>query len=157
MTWRPDLTVAAIVQREDGRFLVVEERIGTAIVFNQPAGHVEDGESIPEAVIRETLEETAWQFVPQHLVGLYLWRNPSNNRSILRVAFCGEVRAHDPARRLDRGILAAHWMSREALAAHPARLRSPLVLQCIDDYLGGRRIDLAVLNHMAVQPVAQSA
>jgi 8-oxo-dGTP pyrophosphatase MutT (NUDIX family) len=157
MTWRPDLTVAAIVQHEDGRFLVVEERIGTAIVFNQPAGHVEDGESIPEAVIRETLEETAWQFVPRHLVGLYLWRNPLNNRSILRVAFCGEVLTHDAARRLDRGILATHWMSREALAAQPARLRSPLVLQCIDDYLAGRRFDLAALNHMPVQPVAQSA
>jgi 8-oxo-dGTP pyrophosphatase MutT (NUDIX family) len=157
MTWRPDLTVAAIVQRDDGRFLVVEERIGTALVFNQPAGHVEDGETIPEAVIRETLEETAWQFVPQHLVGLYLWRNPLNNRSILRVAFCGQVRTHDPARKLDRGILAAHWMSREALAAQPSRLRSPLVMQCIEDYLAGRRFDLAALNHMAVQPVAQSA
>jgi 8-oxo-dGTP pyrophosphatase MutT (NUDIX family) len=157
MTWRPDLTVAAIVQREDGRFLVVEERIGPAIVFNQPAGHVEDGESIPEAVIRETLEETAWQFVPQHFVGLYLWRNPFTNRSILRIAFCGHVQAHDPARRLDRGILAAHWMSRDALAARPERLRSPLVLQCIDDYLAGRRFDLLAFNHMAVRPVAQSA
>jgi 8-oxo-dGTP pyrophosphatase MutT (NUDIX family) len=157
MTWRPDLTVAAVVQREDGRFLVVEERIGTAVVFNQPAGHVEDGESIPDAVIRETLEETAWHFVPQHLVGFYLWRNPVTSRSMLRVAFCGEVRAHDAARKLDRGILAAHWMTREALAAQPARLRSPLVLQCINDYLSGRRFDLTALNHMTVQPVAQSA
>ncbi|MEO8314862.1 MAG: NUDIX hydrolase [Pseudomonadota bacterium] len=157
MTWRPDLTVAAIVQREDGRFLIVEERIGAAIVFNQPAGHVEDGESIPDAAIRETLEETAWHFVPQHLVGLYLWRNPLNGRSILRVAFCGEARAHETSRQLDRGILAAHWMTREALAAQPARLRSPLVLQCIDDYLAGRRFDLAALHHITVQPVAQSA
>jgi 8-oxo-dGTP pyrophosphatase MutT (NUDIX family) len=157
MTWRPDLTVAAIVQREDGRFLIVEERIGPAILFNQPAGHVEDGESIPEAVIRETLEETAWHFVPQHLVGLYLWRNPLNGRSILRVAFCGEARTHETGRALDRGILAAHWMTREALVAQPARLRSPLVLQCIDDYLAGRRFDLSALSHMAVRPVAQSA
>lgn len=157
MTWRPDLTVAAIAQRDDGRFLVVEERIGTAIVFNQPAGHVEDGESIIEAVIRETLEETAWQFVPRHLLGMYLWRNPDNGRSILRVAFSGEAHAHDAARRLDRGILAAHWMSRDSLAAQAARLRSPLVLQCIDDHLAGRRYGLDALTHMAVQAVAQSA
>lgn len=157
MTWRPDLTVAAIVQREDGRFLMVEEHIGPAIVFNQPAGHVEEGESIVEAAVRETLEETAWQFVPKHLVGMYLWRNPLNGRSILRVAFSGEVTTHDPKRRLDRGILAAHWLTREALAAQPARLRSPLVLQCIDDHLSGRRFGLDALTHMPVQSVAQSA
>jgi 8-oxo-dGTP pyrophosphatase MutT (NUDIX family) len=148
MTWRPDLTVAAIAQRADGRFLVVEERIGSALVFNQPAGHVEDGETIPAAIIRETLEETAWQFVPQHLVGFYLWRNPASRRSILRVTFCGEVHTHDVNRRLDRGIVAAHWLTRAELSAQPARLRSPLVLQCIDDYLAGRRYDLAALNHM---------
>jgi 8-oxo-dGTP pyrophosphatase MutT (NUDIX family) len=148
MIWRPDLTVAAIAQRTDGRFLVVEERISGALVFNQPAGHVEDGESIPDAVIRETLEETAWHFVPQHLVGLYLWRNPANGRSILRVTFCGEAHSHDAARRLDRGIVAAHWLTRAELSAQPARLRSPLVLQCIDDYLAGRRHDLAALHHM---------
>ena len=157
MTWRPDLTVAAIVQRSDSRFLMVEERISGAVVFNQPAGHVEDGESIIAAVIRETLEETAWQFVPKHLVGLYLWRNPANGRSTLRVAISGEVTAHDAGRRLDRGILAAHWMTRDALIAQSARLRSPLVLQCVDDHLAGRRHDLAALNHLTVQPVAQSA
>ncbi|MEO6080710.1 MAG: NUDIX hydrolase [Steroidobacteraceae bacterium] len=157
MTWRPDLTVAAIAQREDGRFLLVEERIGNAVVFNQPAGHVEDGEAIVDAVIRETLEETAWQFVPRHLVGIYLWRNPFNGRSVLRVAISGEVRAHDAGRRLDHGILAAHWLTRDMLNAQPGRLRSPLVLQCIDDHLAGRRFDLAVLNHMTVQAVAQRA
>jgi 8-oxo-dGTP pyrophosphatase MutT (NUDIX family) len=157
MTWRPDLTVAAIVQRDDGRFLIVEERIGDAIVFNQPAGHVEDGESIVTAVVRETLEETAWQMEPRHLVGLYLWRNPDNGRSTLRVAISGEVRTHEPARRLDHGILAVHWMSREALMAQSTRLRSPMVLRCIDDYLAGRRFGLDALTHMALQPVAQSA
>jgi 8-oxo-dGTP pyrophosphatase MutT (NUDIX family) len=156
MTWRPDLTVAAIVQRDD-RFLIVEERIGDATVFNQPAGHVEDGESIVDAAIRETLEETAWQFVPRHLLGMYLWRNPVNGRSILRIAFSGEVQAQDARRRLDHGILAAHWMTYEALAAQAARLRSPLVLRCIDDHLAGRRFGLDALTHMAVQAVAQSA
>lgn len=157
MTWRPDLTVAAIAQREDGRFLIVEERIASALVFNQPAGHVEDGESLHDAVVREALEETGWHFVPRHLVGLYLWRNPASGRSFLRVAFGGEARAHDAGRRLDHGILAAHWMSREALVAQSTRLRSPMVLQCIDDHLAGRRFDLSALNHMTVQPVAQSA
>jgi 8-oxo-dGTP pyrophosphatase MutT (NUDIX family) len=157
MTWRPDLTVAAIVQRDDGRFLIVEERIGDAIVFNQPAGHVEDGESILSAVVRETLEETAWQLLPRHLVGLYLWRNPANGRSTLRVAISGEAVVHDAARRLDHGILAAHWMSREALQAQSHRLRSPLVLRCIDDHLAGRRFGLEALTHMGLQPVAQSA
>ncbi|MEO6185694.1 MAG: NUDIX hydrolase [Steroidobacteraceae bacterium] len=157
MTWRPDLTVAAIVQRDDGRFLMVEERIGDAIVFNQPAGHVEDGESIITAVVRETLEETAWQMQPRHLIGLYLWRNPGNGRSTLRIAISGDVHAHEAARRLDHGILAAHWMTREALLAQPHRLRSPMVLRCIDDYLAGKRFALDALTHMALQPVAQSA
>lgn len=156
MTWRPDLTVAAIVQREE-RFLIVEERISGTLVYNQPAGHVEDGESILEAAVRETLEETAWQFVPRHLLGLYLWRDPHNGKSILRVAISGEVRGHEPARALDRGIVAAHWMTRTALLAAPNRLRSPLVMRCIDDHLAGRRHELTALNHLAPQPVAASA
>lgn len=156
MTWRPDLTVAAIVQRED-RFLLVEERVGGAVVFNQPAGHVEDGESIPDAAIRETLEETAWGFVPRHLLGLYLWRNPANGRSTLRVAIVGDVEHHEPQRRLDRGILATHWMNREALLAQAARLRSPLVLRCVDDCLAGQRLPLAALAHLTALPVARSA
>lgn len=156
MTWRPDLTVAAVVQRED-RFLVVEERIAGALVLNQPAGHVEDRESLIEAVVRETLEETAWRFTPQHLLGVYLWRNPANGASILRVAFTGTVAGHDPARVLDRGIVAAHWMTRAALLARPSALRSPLVMRCIDDCLAGHRHDLAALNYLAVLPVSASA
>jgi 8-oxo-dGTP pyrophosphatase MutT (NUDIX family) len=156
MTWRPDLTVAAIVHRQD-RFLVVEERIRDAIVFNQPAGHVEDGESILDAVVRETLEETAWHFVPRHLLGLYMWRNPVNDRSTLRVAIVGDASRHDPGRRLDRGILAAHWLTRDALVAQTARLRSPMVLRCVDDYLAGRRYDLDVLTHFSITAIAQSA
>ena len=90
MTWRPDLTVAAIVQRDD-RFLIVEERIRNRLVLNQPAGHVEEGESILAAVVRETLEETAWHFQPKHLLGLYQWRNEANGRSFLRVAISGDA------------------------------------------------------------------
>jgi 8-oxo-dGTP pyrophosphatase MutT (NUDIX family) len=156
MTWRPDLTVAALVQRDD-RFLIVEERIQGALVLNQPAGHVEDGESIIDAAVRETLEETAWHFVPRHLLGLYLWRNPANGASILRVAICGDVTSHDPTRRLDRGIVAAHWMTRAALLARPSALRSPLVIRCIDDFLGGQRHNLAALSYLATQPISASA
>jgi 8-oxo-dGTP pyrophosphatase MutT (NUDIX family) len=156
MTWRPDLTVAAVVQRDD-RFLIVEERIQGSLVLNQPAGHVEDGESLIEAVVRETLEETAWKLVPRHLLGLYLWRNPANGASILRVAITGEVTGHDPARVLDEGIIATHWMTRAALLARPSRLRSPLVMHCIDDFLAGQRHDLGALNYLAAQPVPASA
>jgi 8-oxo-dGTP pyrophosphatase MutT (NUDIX family) len=156
MTWRPDLTVAAIVQRRD-TFLVVEERIQHQVVFNQPAGHVEDGESLLDAVVRETLEETAWQFQPRHFVGLYLWRNPANGRSTLRLAISGDVTDHQSARRLDRGVIAAHWMTRDALLAQSARLRSPLVLRCLDDYLAGRRYDLDALTCCGLDAIAQSA
>ena len=151
MTWRPDLTVAAIVQRDD-RFLVVEELIQGQPVFNQPAGHVEDGESIVEAAVRETLEETAWHLRPRHLLGLYLWRNPANGCTVLRAAVTGEVIHHDSTRRLDTGILAAHWMTRDELLAVPSRLRSPLVLRCIDDYLAGHRHDLSALAYLDAQP-----
>ncbi len=156
MTWRPDLTVAAVVRRDE-RFLIVEERIKGSLVLNQPAGHVEDGESIIEAAVRETLEETAWHLRPQHLLGLYLWRNPSNGTSILRIAVTGEVTRHEPTRTLDRGIVAAHWMTRAELIDRPTRLRSPLVLRCIDDFVGGQRHDLGALNYLAAQPIAIGA
>jgi 8-oxo-dGTP pyrophosphatase MutT (NUDIX family) len=147
MTWRPDLTVAAVVARQD-RFLVVEERIGSQLVLNQPAGHVEDGESLVQAAVRETREETAWNFRPLALLGCYLWRNPANGRTTLRVAFHGEVDDHDPHQKLDRGIHAVHWRTREELAGAPERLRSPLVLRCIDDFLAGRSFALDALQQV---------
>jgi len=157
MRWCPDLTVAAIVVRDD-RFLVVEERINGQLVLNQPAGHVEDGESIIAACIRETLEESAWLFTPQHLIGTYLWRTPRSGRTSLRFAFCGEVSDYDPQRRLDRGIVATHWLTRQQLADQTHRLRGPLVLRCIDDYLAGQRFDLSAVTAVrnedsAVQPI----
>ena len=141
----PDITVAAVVAR-DGRFLVVEERIGGRDVFNQPAGHVERGETLLQAVIRETLEESAWTLRPTALLGAYLWQAPKARRPTLRFAFVGEVDGHDPRRRLDTGILAAHWMSRAELAAAGGRLRSPLVLRCIDDYLAGACYPLELIR-----------
>lgn len=156
MTWRPDLTVAAIVQRDD-RFLIVEERIRSRLVLNQPAGHVEDGESILDAVVRETLEETAWHFQPRHLLGLYVWRSADTGRSFLRVAIAGEVVTHEPQRALDPPVIAAHWLTRDQLLAQPSRLRSPMVLACIDDHLAGRRHDLSALSYLGSPAIARSA
>jgi NADH pyrophosphatase NudC (nudix superfamily) len=152
MVLKSELTVAAIAER-DGRFLVVEERASRRVVFNQPAGHVEDGESFVAAVVRETLEETAWTFHPEALVGIYLWQRPTPGQAILRVAFCGTVGSHDPHRTLDEGILGAHWMTREQLAAQPARLRTPMVLRCIDDYLAGARHSLELLQRVNLETV----
>lgn len=147
MTVRPDLTVAAIVERQ-GKFLLVEERAGNRLVFNQPAGHVEPGERFVDAAVREALEETAWTFEPEALVGIYLWDPPHLQRSFLRVAYCGRVTAHDPQRRLDRGIERAVWLTREEIAARSNRLRSPMVLGCIDDYLRGTRHPLETVQHV---------
>lgn len=153
MTWKPDVTVAAVVERE-GRFLIVEERVRARLVLNQPAGHLEAGESLLEAVVRETVEETGWQLVPEAVVGVYQWsQTPASTdgraRSFLRVAFCGHVAHHDAARPLDKGIERAVWLTRQQLTAQVARLRSPLVMRCIDDYLLGRRYPLALLAHLA--------
>jgi 8-oxo-dGTP pyrophosphatase MutT (NUDIX family) len=138
MRWNPEVTVAAIVER-DGCFLMVEERIRGRLVLNQPAGHLEDAETLIEAVVRETREETAWGFTPDALVGTYLWRSPIDGRSFLRFAFCGTVTDLRAGQPLDAGIVRALWMSHEQLLAASARLRSPLVMRCIDDYLLGKR------------------
>jgi 8-oxo-dGTP pyrophosphatase MutT (NUDIX family) len=146
MAWKPDVTVAAVIER-DGRFLVVEERIRGRMVLNQPAGHVEDGESLQAAVIRETLEETAWHFTPDALLGLYLWRN-AGGRSWLRIAFTGTVDGFEAQRTLDPPVVATHWLSRPELQARGPQLRSPLVLRCIDDYLRGRRLPLEAAGEL---------
>lgn len=144
MVWKPDVTVAAVVER-DGHFLVVEERIRGRRVFNQPAGHLDAGETLLQAVVRETLEETAWHFQPQWLIGTYLCRH-SPELTTLRFAFGGELLAHEPQRALDVPVIAAHWLTRAQLAAPERQLRSPLVLRCIDDHLGGRRYGLELLG-----------
>jgi len=138
MARSPDITVAAITETA-GRFLVVEERVNHRLLFNQPAGHVERGETLLAAVTREAREETAWSFHPRELVGVYLWRNPVSGRAVLRFAFTGPVTQHDAAQRLDRGIVRTHWLTRTDLEERHSRLRSPLVLRCVDDYLAGRR------------------
>ena len=150
MSRTPDITVAAVTET-DGRFLVVEERINRRLVFNQPAGHVERGETLLAAVVREVREETAWGFNPQALVGVYLWRNPSSGRSTMRFAFTGTVADHDAQQPLDRGIVCTHWLSRQDLVEREQRLRSPLVLKCIEDYLGGTRRPLETVGDLDLQ------
>lgn len=141
MTFAPEITVAAVVER-NGEFLLVEERIRQRLVLNQPAGHVEDRETLVAAVIRETHEETAWRFEPQSLLGTYLWRNPASGHTTMRFAFVGVVDAHDPQQALDYPVVRALWLSRTQLLAASARLRSPLVMRTINDYLAGQRLPL---------------
>ena len=144
MIWKPHTTVAAIIER-DNKFLMVEEAINGEHVFNQPAGHLDPDESLIDAVIRETQEESAWQFIPQAITGIYLWKHPDNGKSFLRVAFCGTCQNHDPEQRLDDGILHAVWKSRDELIQQQDKLRSPMVINCIDDYLAGKRYPLGML------------
>lgn len=139
----PEITVAAVTET-GGRFLVVEERISRRLVINQPAGHVEPGETLLEAVVREVREETAWLFAPDELLGVYLWRHPGTGRTTKRFAFTGSVSNHQDSQPLDKGIVATHWLTHAELKGREPQLRSPLVLRCIDDYLAGRRQPLAV-------------
>lgn len=143
-----DVTVAAVIER-GGKFLMVEERAPDALVLNQPAGHLELGESLPAAVAREVLEETAHRFEPQHVVGFYLWHSAEAGITYLRVAFCGTAEPLDGDRALDEGIVALHWLTRAELAERADRLRSPMVLRCIDDYLAGQRHPLRCLTYLA--------
>lgn len=147
MIWKPNVTVAAIIER-DGKFLLVEEETAEGVKFNQPAGHLERGESLLEGVIRETWEETAHRFVPEALLGVYHWQHPKKDITYLRFAFTGSVTAHDPAQPLDQGILRAVWLDVEEVRASAERHRSPQVLTCIEHYLAGQRFPLAVLTHL---------
>jgi 8-oxo-dGTP pyrophosphatase MutT (NUDIX family) len=157
MTQGIDVTVAAVIERE-GRFLVVEELAGGRIVLNQPAGHLEPRESLLEAAVRETFEETGYRFEPKHVVGVYLWQAESGT-TFLRTTFCGVHTPPPPgaAVRLDEGIIATHWLTRSQLLGRQSDLRSPLVLRCLNDYLAGARHSLDVLTHVeASLPALQS-
>lgn len=145
MVWKPHVTVAAVIEK-DGKFLLVEEETDTGVRFNQPAGHLESGETIVSAAIREVNEETAWQFVPESIIAIQLWRKDLNHPSFLRVCFAGNVHSHDSKQTLDDGIIATHWLSREQIVEKYSQLRSPLVLKTIDAYLSDEHYPLSLLQ-----------
>jgi 8-oxo-dGTP pyrophosphatase MutT (NUDIX family) len=144
MIWKPHVTVAAVME-QDGRFLMVQERVSGESVYNQPAGHLEDNESLVEAVIRETREESGWQFAPERITGIYRWRQPGKHETYFRIAFAGRGLAHDPTCRLDDGIECTLWLTVDELRDQADRLRSPLVMRSIEDYLAGADYPLALL------------
>ena len=146
MIWKPNVTVAAVIE-QDGKFLLVEEHTSQGLLFNQPAGHLEADESLLAAVVRETLEESAYQFEPQHLIGIYRWHSPASDTTYLRFAFAGDILAHYPEQMLDEGIIRAMWMTEEEIRSSHARHRSPLVLRCVEDFLAGRKYPLDILTH----------
>jgi len=145
MVWTPHVTVAAIVERE-GHFLVVEEETTEGVMINQPAGHLEQGESLVAAAVRETQEETAWEFLPTGLVGIYRWPHPQKDITYIRFAFAGDVMNHDPQQNLDDGILRTLWMNYDELRDSKEHHRSPQVLSCVQDYLKGETVSLEFLN-----------
>jgi len=142
--WKPSATVAAVVER-NGRFLFVEERSEGRLVLNQPAGHLDPGESLLAACRREVLEETAHRFEPTALIGIYRWHYAPKDVTFLRFCFRGRLEGVED-RALDREIVALHWLSREELLARRAEHRSPLVQRCVDDYLAGHAFPLEVFS-----------
>lgn len=146
--WQPDVTVATVVVR-DGRLLMVEEKVRGELVINQPAGHLEPDETLVEAALRETLEETGWDVTLTAFIGAYQWKAPADGRHFLRMAFAAEPLHHHSDRPLDEGIVQALWLTPAELAAQSARHRSPLVWQVAEDFLSGRRFPLQVLTHCA--------
>ena len=146
--WKPSVTVAAIIER-DGRYLLVEEHTPEGLKLNNPAGHLDPGESPQQGVVREALEETARAFTPDRLVGIYLsrFRRPAAGEDVtyLRLAFGGSVGEPDPARALDEGIVRTLWMTPDEIRASRDRHRSPLLLRCIEDHLAGRSYPLEAI------------
>ncbi|HEX4896391.1 MAG TPA: NUDIX hydrolase [Solimonas sp.] len=147
MSWSPHVVVACVVERE-GRFLLVEERVNGQLLFNQPAGHWEQGETLIEGAVREGLEETGWDLEPTALLGLYHYDPADLEYGFLRIAFVARALRHHPDRRLDDGIERAVWQTRDEIAALAARHRSPMVLRCVDDYRAGRRYPLDLIAHL---------
>ena len=146
MSWLPHVTVAAVLE-QNNRFLLVEEEIAGQRCYNQPAGHLERGESLLDAVAREVLEETAYGFIPQYLVGIYHWQNPSTEVTFVRFCFGGEIVSHAPERVLDEGIIAAHWLRLDEITALQSQLRSPMILSGFNDFMAGKRYPLDLVTY----------
>jgi len=147
MYFTPHITVATIVEQQ-GKFLLVEEKVGDQIVLNQPAGHVEIGEHALEAACRETMEETGWQVELTHLVGVYFYTAPHNQVTYLRLCFAAKPLAKNENAVLDKEIIQPLWLTVDELLQRQTQLRSPLVLKCIEDYMDGQCYPLtAVYDH----------
>lgn len=147
MIWKPNVTVAAVIE-QNGKYLLVEEDLQElSVQLNQPAGHLEPNESIIQASCREVREETAYTFIPQWLVGIYHWHSCATDTTFLRFALTGIVTGFDPARTLDSEILRAAWFNLDEIRERRACHRSPLVMRCIEDYLAGKRYPLEIFTH----------
>jgi 8-oxo-dGTP pyrophosphatase MutT (NUDIX family) len=142
--WRPSVTVAAVIER-GGKFLFVEEQIDGRRVLNQPAGHLDPGESLVAACAREVLEETAYRFAPAALVGVYRWHYAAKDITFLRFCFSGRPGTLED-RALDTEIVATHWLSLDELKGRSAMHRSPLVQKCVEDHLAGKAFPLGVFS-----------
>ena len=148
--WRPHVTVATIVPR-DGTFLLVEESIRDQLVLNQPAGHLDPGETLLDAAVRETLEETGWHVSLDAWLGVQHWCTPEG-RAFVRFTFAASPQQHDAERSLDAGIVRALWLSRDEIEAAGARLRSPMVLASVDDWCAGQRLPLDAIRSYCIRP-----
>ncbi|MDP2804882.1 MAG: NUDIX hydrolase [Gallionellaceae bacterium] len=146
MIWKPNVTVAAVLE-QNGKFLLVEEHTSQGLRFNQPAGHLEPNESLVDAVTREVLEESAYDFKPEYLIGIYRWHSTTADTTYLRFAFGGSILGHHPERALDEGIVRAAWMPLDEIHSTKERHRSPLILRCVEDYLAGKRYPLELITH----------
>lgn len=149
--WRPRVTVACVVADGD-RYLMVEEEVNGRLAYNQPAGHLDDGESLTAAALRETLEETGWSVELQHLIGVHQWRSAEHGDAVVRFSFAARTVSHDASRPLDTGICRALWLTRSEIAELGERLRSPLVLLSIDAWLAGQRLPLSTLGYLGDTP-----
>lgn len=150
MSWFPHVTVAAVIEKQR-RFLLVEEQSDGLVVFNQPAGHVEIDEDICNATIRETFEETGWYIEPLALVGIYQWKSPLNDITYFRFCLHAQAIEEETQAKLDEGIIGTVWWDTDTIKKNQKRLRSPMVQQCINDYLNGQRYPLSLVKNLSDQ------
>lgn len=152
-SWPPEITVAAVIER-DNKFLLVEEESDGRIVLNQPAGHLDPGETLAAAAQRETLEETGWHFTPTKVIGIYLYQSKHSGTTYMRTCFSGELGQHNAGQPLDKGIIRALWLTRDEVIAQRDQLRSPMVLQCIDDYLARKSYPLELITDLRLLDIS---
>jgi ADP-ribose pyrophosphatase YjhB (NUDIX family) len=150
MRWTPHVTVATVIEK-DGRFLLVEEWSGDQLVFNQPAGHVEPNETFANAAVREALEETGWDVELSHISGIYVCDSARSDVTYQRICYAGKAVQHHEGKPLDTGIERAVWLTLDELKAQPEKHRSPVVVQCIEDYIAGKNYPIDLVWHYQPQ------